>query len=425
MRRSLPVIMAISAACAGDGTSDGTDADGLPRLALVEELRIGSRDSPDTGFATINGVDVDRDGNVYALEGQQLEIRVYDTNGRLVRTIGRRGSGPGEFERAPRFWVLGDTVWVFEPRARAGRLTLFDRGGNVLGTATVATVGVPLQRPGSGGWVLPRWLRDDGVLVGEQTMFASHPMIDPWPHAPTDTVLTPRVVYDVSGAVGDTIGWDKRPPPRPAVPRRFATVGATQYWVRDPEAPEPQSVTLPDGRVIVHLPPVADGDASTLTVTRVRLDGDTAYHRRFGYEARPYDRAMLDSMAWRIVRIPSGAYPLVGGLPQFPPMPADSLAAFDAVRAEMRVPPHQPPVNEIAVQRDGSVWLRREDDGVSPARWLALDPRGEVIGEVSVRRNVRVAWNRGNVLWGIERDADDVPWLVRFRVRKQGTAGAD
>ena len=53
------------------------------------------------------------------------EIRVYSPEGIILRCIGRRGGGPGEFERAPRFGVSGDTVWAVDNRRN--RITLFDR----------------------------------------------------------------------------------------------------------------------------------------------------------------------------------------------------------------------------------------------------------------------------------------------------------
>src|SRR6185436_3773336 len=76
------------------------DLEALPRLRLVEELRIGNAADPKLGFSSIGSVAVDREGNVYAFEVQAAEIRVFTPAGRALRTIGRRGDGPGEFQES-------------------------------------------------------------------------------------------------------------------------------------------------------------------------------------------------------------------------------------------------------------------------------------------------------------------------------------
>jgi len=44
-------------------------------------------------------------------------------------------------------------------------------------------------------------------------------------------------------------------------------------------------------------------------------------------------------------------------------------------------------------------------------------PRSDVpVGVVEVPRGVRIAWSRGDDVWGVEPDDLGVPWLVRFRL---------
>src|SRR5690606_11957666 len=48
-----------------------------------------------------------------------------DAEGRLVRVVGREGSGPGEFRRLDALGLLGDTLWVFDSgNTRFGYFTL-------------------------------------------------------------------------------------------------------------------------------------------------------------------------------------------------------------------------------------------------------------------------------------------------------------
>jgi hypothetical protein len=62
-----------------------------------------------------------RDGRVFVADGGSLAIYVFDAEGALVRTIGRRGSGPGEFSALYSIAWLGDTLAALDPgNARIG-----------------------------------------------------------------------------------------------------------------------------------------------------------------------------------------------------------------------------------------------------------------------------------------------------------------
>ena len=79
------------------------------------------------------------------LEGQAQDIRVFEQDGRHVRTIGRSGGGPGEFARALHIQMGPDGhVWVTDPENN--RLSRFD------------TAGVYLDgRASPGGFVIMPW----------------------------------------------------------------------------------------------------------------------------------------------------------------------------------------------------------------------------------------------------------------------------
>src|SRR6266542_1092390 len=62
---------------------------------FVQELRIGSEGEGPDGFSDIRGIVVDRKGNLWVLEFSTQDIRVFDPSGKYLRTIGRKGKGPG------------------------------------------------------------------------------------------------------------------------------------------------------------------------------------------------------------------------------------------------------------------------------------------------------------------------------------------
>jgi len=74
------------------------------------------------------------DGRWVALD--LFSLKVFDREGRFVRTIGRRGSGPGEFRQLRDFCVLpGDTIVAVSLSER--RIAAFDSAGRHLRTAVL------------------------------------------------------------------------------------------------------------------------------------------------------------------------------------------------------------------------------------------------------------------------------------------------
>jgi hypothetical protein len=83
-------------------------------LQLEEEWRIGG-DQTDDIFGVITSIIEAEDGNLYMLDAQLTEIKVYSPEGEYLRTIGRAGEGPGEFRFAfSHFQVPGGDIGVLQ-----------------------------------------------------------------------------------------------------------------------------------------------------------------------------------------------------------------------------------------------------------------------------------------------------------------------
>ncbi|HYW13252.1 MAG TPA: 6-bladed beta-propeller, partial [Longimicrobium sp.] len=120
-------MMMITAALAGlSATCGGADAntrDASPGAwregqawRLEEEVRIGTADGggPDE-FARISDVELDALGRVWVADAEQHQIRVFDSAGAHVRSIGRKGGGPEEFNGiAGMSWAPDGTLWVLD-----------------------------------------------------------------------------------------------------------------------------------------------------------------------------------------------------------------------------------------------------------------------------------------------------------------------
>ena len=81
------------------------------------DLRLGSADGtdPNVTFAAIRGIQAAADGTIYVLDQQASEVRVFDSGGGYLRTIARRGEGPGEIGQANGILLSGDTLlWIHD-----------------------------------------------------------------------------------------------------------------------------------------------------------------------------------------------------------------------------------------------------------------------------------------------------------------------
>jgi hypothetical protein len=419
LRRTLPAIacLIVVARCGGGSDSGELNADDVPRLVAEADIRLGDFDDPAIGFSRIFGVDVDDEGNIYVFEGMDQQIRVYSPAGDLLRRIGGPGEGPGEFSGIPRFGVIGDTVWANDQQG--ARITLFDRAGTVLSTGRTTGVQVPL--PQSFGYVLPYTMRRDGRFSGFFGRVAYSRDQGPTGVGEHDPIRVPRVLFDPSGAVVDTIGWDPSPPPRMVAPPgydqsnrfQFITVGNRRLLVPDPPPDLAQWLYLDDGLIIVDSPTPTSAEDAAFTVTRIDLDGDTVYARRFMYEPSAYTSADLDSIAAQGAR---GGPMVMGGAPS---RISDEDAAADAraLRAAMKFPQYRPAVRFAWLAKDVRVWIRRDEplnDG--NIRWLVLDTDGTPVGQLELPDRAGLQWSSGDTFWLSEPDELDVPWLVRYRL---------
>lgn len=75
-------------------------------FSLEEELCIGEAEGRDEYmFSQIIDVGVDEEENVYILDFKESHIRVFNRSGEYIRTIGRKGQGPGEIQRAINIYI--------------------------------------------------------------------------------------------------------------------------------------------------------------------------------------------------------------------------------------------------------------------------------------------------------------------------------
>ena len=91
-----------------------TDSVGPEVAEAHVDLQLGSVDGadPNLTFGAIQ-VQAASDGTIYVLDQPAAEVRVFDSGGQYLRTIVRRGEGPGEVGGANGIRLSGDTLlWI-------------------------------------------------------------------------------------------------------------------------------------------------------------------------------------------------------------------------------------------------------------------------------------------------------------------------
>lgn len=102
-------------------------------IELEELWRVGGdTDNEDEFFGVIGRVTTDKDGNVYLLDSQLSEVKVFSADGEYLRTLGREGEGPGEFRRPTDMFFLPDgNLGVLQ--VAPGRIIMFTADGDPVG----------------------------------------------------------------------------------------------------------------------------------------------------------------------------------------------------------------------------------------------------------------------------------------------------
>jgi hypothetical protein len=101
--------LALSAAC-GEDARAVADSD-----ATAYSAQLVMASSPEVEFTNIGNVEADSHGRVYVTDLPNT-VRVLDDGGKQIRTIGKAGRGPGEFNRISDVQLgRGDTLMLFDP----------------------------------------------------------------------------------------------------------------------------------------------------------------------------------------------------------------------------------------------------------------------------------------------------------------------
>lgn len=361
------------------------------------DLRVGSSSGESLELTEVAAMVVGRDGTMFVAQGQDRQVLVIASDGRVLQRLGRRGQGPGEFEGVSRLGLLGDTLWVND--RRQGRFTLFSQAGVLLSTFPTPShmsgrspvhASVLLQEGQVLGWGS---LSSDDMMRHEDRVVPAMLTTrsgDQWrmlallPSSPQTLALS-RERHGISGLVSST-------------PLEMAL------------SDSPLLRPSPDGNgALLVVRSAAERDApASYRLARYDALGNLRWTRDVPYRPRRVSRSEADSLL----------EPLAATLREgpfarhFPSLTAARRAARDGVRR----PAFYPPVNDAVLGRDGTIWVRSNTPPVSgEVPWHVFTADGRPNGAVLLPADRKVLQAEQSTVWGVRRDEDDVPLIERYR----------
>ena len=109
-----------------DGGDPGSIQEFLSAFPLVDSIEL--EQTPQRPIVRVSGLALSRDGRLALADASESNVKLFDRAGRLLATLGRNGSGPGEFQQ-PRFPRFGADGRLFVGDGQLNRITEFDSGG--------------------------------------------------------------------------------------------------------------------------------------------------------------------------------------------------------------------------------------------------------------------------------------------------------
>jgi len=105
---------------------------GEMKLELEEDLSIGNEEDENYLFYRARDIQVDTDGNIYVLDSGNHRLQVFDKSGKYLRTIGKSGQGPGEFNAPSSLQLDDETGNIFVTDNMLRKIIIFENEGRYI-----------------------------------------------------------------------------------------------------------------------------------------------------------------------------------------------------------------------------------------------------------------------------------------------------
>jgi hypothetical protein len=346
---------------------------------LAEEWRVGGEVEGPHSFLDVRGMDLLTDGRIVLFDARDQQVHFLSTSGQPLRTVGRKGAGPGEYERANGLAVsVRGEVRINDPSTN--RFTLLAPNGDLVRT-------IPITDRWGFSYIWDAFFNDLGLL----DEFAAVRR-----EGATESVGARRV-WSADFSRIDTIL------PADCPVRPGEEPGALTYSFRSAR-----------GGMTMSIPFAAPRKA-----TLVNRDGSTWSGQYPGYETvvrTPRGRCEPDvtiRLRGRRLPIPSALRDSqVDGVRQ-------NAARYGAPAPDLgRIPSAYPAFEALFVDRSGQLWIERRTSSAA-RRYEVYSAAGALVAEVAASvafQGYRPVVITADRVLGFVSDDDGVPHLASFRI---------
>ena len=317
-------------------------------------------------------------GTLVVGDGRAQSVRFFANDGKLIRVVGRRGDGPGEFRSLSRLRRFDQSHVIVYDRVR--RASVFDQSGSLRMSGPVP--GPIVGRLASGGLVVSVRRAQARDRSGESIRDSSLFLLCPPPEVPCSRV--------------DTIGVLPNSDPPFTPPPRIAENTISTWQI---------GAVMPFGRV-----------AGSRTTGDLFVFGDGSRYEIEFRSAEGHLRSVVRRSSDR--RVPIAPADMRAWVESYlRTLPAPQREATAEALAQYRPPRLMPAFGRILTDEVGQIWI---EDYPRPRMtsngWTLLTATGEVKGRLIVPSSLNVVAVSSQSVICLALNSDDVPQLAVYAI---------
>lgn len=162
------------------GYGDLVERSGHPGFLPTPSVQIGSRDQDGAALYRVTDVARMPNGQIAVANSGTGEVKLFDSGGRFLHSLGGLGDGPGEFRQLSKLGISADGH-VLAYDSQTDRITVFDAESGAVVETTTLTVTKEQYDFGSmrHAWAIG-WLRDGRFMGYYNTPLGALAMEDGW-----------------------------------------------------------------------------------------------------------------------------------------------------------------------------------------------------------------------------------------------------
>jgi hypothetical protein len=344
-------------------------------VQFVPELTIDESMMPeDTFFESAVSIAVDEEGFVYICDFKANNIKKFDSSGKYVKTIGRMGQGPGEFNMPFEITVTGNRLIVWD--MGNSRLCIHTTDGEFIKSIQVLR---------DEGWPQKmRSLPNGDVIIEIEKIYYGEG------DKPQDCKIE---LYSSDLEKKKTLYTQQ------VMRNKYMRIESMFTNIIQPFTPLVCWDVSPDGKIIIGYP--KEYDLGFYDTTKGKISS-------FSHNYKPVKVTEKDKENFFAGMTFSSGGTVKQGAP-------------DHVLKYTEFPKFKPAFREIIVDSDGNilVWTYRNDINEGFKYFDLFDPNGQFIGNIHIIGDVsfpRRAIIRDGTFWQIKTDEEGLIKVIKYRI---------